>query len=147
MKLEEAIKIQNAFSGLLEKMRTGDVVDVPEGRLLKAYKGIAISVQDYDTLCPFLFADVERKFTVGGVSSELGSKICISATITEKEVFLNLHPPGSIEYYGAYMNLSQMATSFLAGTSYKRIPIDEIYKWVDSDEGMGGNSIPNLTRG
>lgn len=136
MKLKEAIKIQNAFSRLLTKMASGDVVDVPEGRLLRAYKGIAISVQDYDTLCPFLFAYVERKFTVGGVSSELGSVICTGATITEKEVFLNFHPPGSIEYYGAYMNLSQMATSFLGGTSYKRIPIDEIYKGWDSDESM-----------
>lgn len=136
MKYKEALKIQEAFNRLLTKMASGDVVDVPEGRLLKAYKGIAISVQDYDTLCPFLFADLERKFTVGGVSSELSSKICIGATITEKEVLLNFHPPGSIGYYGAYMNLSQMATSFLAGTSYKRIPIAELYKGWDSDEGM-----------
>lgn len=113
-------------------MASGDVVDVPAGRLMKPYRGIAISVQDYDGLFPFLFATVERKFAVGEVSAEFSAKICIGATITENEVFLNFHEPATFEYIEAYINLSRMASSFL--DNYKRIPLDGIYRGVNSDE-------------
>lgn len=127
MTYKEALKIQGAFDRLLNKMAKGDTVDIPTGGLFKAGKGIAISSKDYETLYPFLFSTVERKVRVGDVTLETGDKVCHSVTFSEDEVFLHVPDSKSFEYLETFVNLSQIASSFLTGTAYKKIPIDGLY--------------------
>lgn len=127
MKYKEALKIQEAFDRLLNKMAKWDTVDIPTGVLFKAGKGIAISSKDYETLYPFLFSTVERKVCVGDVTLETGDKVCHSVTFSEDEVFLHVPDPESFEFIETFVNLSRIASSFLAGTAYKKIPIDGLY--------------------
>ena len=127
MKFKEALKIQEAFDRLLNKMVKNDTVDIPTGGLFKAGKGIAISSKDYETLYPFLFSTVERKLRVGDVTLETGDKVCHSVTFSEDEVFIHVPDPESFEYLEIFVNLRQILSSFLAGTAYKKIPIDGLY--------------------
>lgn len=128
MKYKEALKIQEAFDRLLNKMVKRDTVDIPTGGLFKAGKGIAISSKDYETLYPFLFSTVERKIRVGDVTLETGDKVCHSVTFSaEDEVFLHVPDPESFEYTETFVNLGRIASSFLLGTAYKKIPIDGLY--------------------
>lgn len=127
MKYKEALKIKGAFERLLNKMAKGDMVDVPNGRILKAGKGIAISSNDYETLYPFLFSTVEMKVRVGDVTLETGNKVCHSVTFSEDEVFLHVPDLESFEYIETFVNLGRIASSFLNGTAYKKIPIDGLY--------------------
>lgn len=127
MKFKEALKIKGAFERLLNKMAKRDIVDVPNGRILKASKGIAISSNDYETLYPFLFSTVERKVRVGDVTLETSDKVCHSVTFSEDEVFLHVPDSNSFEYIETFVNLGRIASSFLNGTAYKKIPIDGLY--------------------
>ena len=127
MKYKEALKIKGAFERLLNKMAKGDIVDVPNGRILKAGKGIAISSNDYETLYPFLFSTVERKVRVGDVTLETGNKVCHSVTFSEDEVFLHVPVLESFEYLETFVDLGRIASSVLNGTAYKKIPIDGLY--------------------
>lgn len=127
MKFKEALKIHEAFDRLLNKMAKGDTVDISTGVLFKAGKGITISSNDYETLYPFLFSTVERKVSVGDVTLETGDKVFHSVTFSEDEVFLHVPDSNSFEYLETFVNLSQIASSFLAGTAYKEIPIDGLY--------------------
>lgn len=127
MKFKEALKIHEAFDRLLNKMAKGDTVDIPAGGLFKAGKGIAISSNDYETLYPFLFSTVERKVRVGDVTLETGDKVCHSVTFSEDEVFLHVPDSKSFEYLETFVNLGRIASSFLNGTAYKKIPIDGLY--------------------
>lgn len=127
MKYKEALKIKGAFERLLNKMAKWDIVDVPNGRILKAGKGITISSNDYETLYPFLFSTVERKFRVGDVTLETGDKVCHSVTFSEDKVFLHVPDSESFEYLETFANLGRIASSFLNGTAYKKIPIDGLY--------------------
>ena len=127
MKFKEAIKIHGAFDRLLNKMAKGDTVDIPTGGLFKAGKGIAISSKDYETLYPFLFSTVERKIRVGDVTLETSDKVCHSVTFSEDEVFLHVPDSESFEYLETFANLGQIASSVLAGTAYKKIPIEGLY--------------------
>lgn len=126
MKYKEALKIKGAFERLLNKMAKGDMVDIPSGGLFKAGKGIAISSKDYETLYPFLFSTVERKFSVGDVTFETGDKVFHSVTFSDDEVFLHVPDSESFEYLETFVNLRQIV-NFLAGTAYKKIPIDGLY--------------------
>ena len=127
MKYKEALKIYGAFDRLLNKMAKGDTVDIPTGGLFKAGKGIAISSKDYETLYPFLFSTVERKVCVGDVTLETGDKVFHSVTFSEDEVFLHVPDSESFEYLETFVNLRQIISIFLAGTVYKKIPIDGLY--------------------
>lgn len=127
MKFKEALKIKGAFERLLNKMAKRDIVDVPNGRILKAGNGIAISSNDYETLYPFLFSTVERKVRVGDVTLETSDKVCHSVTFSEDEVFLHVPDSNSFEYIETFVNLGRIASSFLNGTAYKKIPIDGLY--------------------
>ena len=108
-------------------MAKRDIVDVPNGRILKAGKGIAISSNDYETLYPFLFSTVERKVRVGDVTLETSDKVCHNVTFSEDEVFLHVPDSNSFEYIETFVNLGRIASSFLNGTAYKKIPIDGLY--------------------
>ena len=127
MKFKEALKIKGAFERLLNKMAKSDIVDVPHGRILKAGKGITINSNDYETLYPFLFSTVERKVRVGDVTLETSDKVCHSVTFSEDEVFLHVPDSNSFEYIETFVNLGRIASSFLNGTAYKKIPIDGLY--------------------
>lgn len=143
MKFKEALKIQEALCRLTDKMAEKKLVNIPGGKLFKDGKGIAISQQDYDTLFPFLFANVEKEYKVGEVIMETGDRICYGATITENEVFLHFPDPDKqiIEYIDAYVSLVKMARGFLAGTNYKRQPISELYIYAKGtpNESLGSN--------
>lgn len=134
MKRKEAVKINDAFTRFLTKMSQGKIVDVPEGTMFKAGKGIAISENDYNTLYPFLWAAVEKRYTVGGLELKYGTHVCQGVVFTDDCVYVRIPDPESLEFAEAYMDLYLMAKSVIE--SYRRTPISEIYKEGGTDEGM-----------